>query len=203
MAILSSSKPSSKATQQFVPIREIRDNIVILKDGALRAIVLASAVNFALKSADEQASIILQFQNFLNSLNFSMQICIQSRKLDIRPYIAILEKREREQTIDLMKIQTREYIEFIKSFTESTNIMTKTFFVVIPYTPTILGGKKGTDEEVFQENVSQLAQRVEVVEGGLTRCGIRIVELGTEELIELYYKAFNPGELEKPIHQEK
>jgi hypothetical protein len=81
--------------------------------------------------------------------------------------------------------------------------MTKSFFVVIPYTPAIIGGKRGTDQEVFEENVSQLAQRVEVVEGGLTRCGIRIVELGTEELIELYYKSFNPGELEKPIHQEK
>lgn len=203
MALLSTSKrPSSKATQDFVPIQEIRNNIVVLKDGGLRAIVLASAINFALKSADEQASIILQFQNFLNSLNFSAQICIQSRKLDIRPYLAVLEERERAQTIDLMKIQTREYIEFIKNFTENTNIMTKSFFVVIPYTPTILGGKKATEQETFEENVSQLAQRVEVVEGGLTRCGIRIVELGTEELIELYYKSFNPGELEKPVHQQ-
>lgn len=198
MALLSPSKPGSKATQDFVPIREIRENIVILKDGSLRAIVLASAINFALKSTDEQASIILQFQSFLNSLNFSLQICIQSRKLDIRPYLALLEERERAQTIDLMKVQTREYIQFIKSFTEVTNIMTKSFFVVIPYTPTIIG-KKGTDQEIFEENVSQLAQRAEVVEGGLTRCGIRVVELGTEELTELYYKSFNPGVLDKPV----
>lgn len=202
MALLSTSKqPSSKATQEFVPIKNIRDNIVILKDNSLRAIVLASAVNFALKSADEQSSIILQFQNFLNSLNFSVQICIQSRKLDIRPYIAILEERERAQTIDLMKIQTREYIDFIKNFTEATNIMTKSFFVVIPYTPNMIGNKKASQEETFQENVSQLSQRVEVVEGGLTRCGIRIVELGTEELIELYYKSFNPGVLERAVKQ--
>jgi type IV secretory pathway VirB4 component len=200
MALLNTSAPKSQATQDFVPIKEIRDNIVILKDGSLRAIVLASAVNFALKSTDEQASIILQFQNFLNSLNFSIQISIQSRKLDIRPYLAILEEREKAQTIELMKIQTREYIEFVKNFTETTNIMTKSFFVVIPYTPAIIASKRGNGEENFQENASQLAQRVEVVEGGLTRCGIRIVELGTEELIELYYKSFNPGVLEKPIH---
>jgi hypothetical protein len=193
-------KVDAKATQDFVPIKEIRNNVAILKDGSLRAIVLASSINFALKSADEQTSILLQFQNFLNSLNFSIQICIQSRRLDIRPYLATLEERERVQTIDLMKIQTREYIEFIKNFTDSVNIMTKNFFVVIPYTPAVLGGSKTVDDKTFEENMTQLAQRIEVVEGGLTRCGIRVVELATEELIELFYKAFNPGEIEKPAH---
>jgi hypothetical protein len=193
----------SKATQEFVPIQEIRNNVAILKDGSLRAIVLASSINFALKSADEQTSILLQFQNFLNSLNFSVQICIQSRRLDIRPYLATLEERERVQTIDLMKIQTREYIEFIRTFTDTVNIMTKNFFVVVPYTPAVLGGKKTIDDITFEENMTQLAQRVEVVEGGLTRCGIRVVELATEELIELFYKAFNPGEIEKPAVGQK
>lgn len=200
MVSILSTKVQAKATQDFVPIKEIRNNVAILKDGSLRAIVLASSINFALKSADEQTSILLQFQNFLNSLNFSIQICIQSRRLDIRPYLATLEERERVQTIDLMKIQTREYIEFIKSFTDSVNIMTKNFFVVIPYTPATLGGEKTVDDRTFEENMTQLSQRVEVVEGGLTRCGIRVVELATEELIELFYKAFNPGEIEKPAH---
>jgi hypothetical protein len=204
MALTGSSKPSSKASQEFVPIKEIRDNIVILKDGSMRAIVLASSINFALKSADEQTSIILQFQNFLNSLNFSIQICVQSRRLDIRPYLAMLEERERVQTIDLMKIQTREYIDFIKNFTETVNIMTKSFFIVVPYTPVILDAKRlGKNANSFEENVSQLTQRVEVVESGLTRCGVRVVELGTEELIELYYKSFNPGVLDKAIHPVK
>lgn len=212
----------AKATQSFVPIKEVRDGVLLLKDGSMRAVLLASSLNFALKSADEQQSIIFQFQNFLNSLNFSVQIFVQSRRLDIRPYIALLEQRQKEQTSDLMKMQTREYIEFIKSFTDSTNIMTKSFFIVIPYSPSVLGGKgnnpisnvssmiginkKDKKEQAaeatssFEEHRSQLLQRMDVVEQGLVRCGIRVVELGTEELIELFYKIFNPGDIDKPIH---
>ncbi len=204
-------------TQQFVPIKEVRDGIIILKDGSMRAVLLASSLNFALKSSDEQQAIIFQFQNFLNSLNFSLQISVQSRRLDIRPYIALLEGRYKEQATDLMRLQTREYIEFIKTFTEQTNIMTKNFFLIIPYTPPIIGGgsnsvassffsKKSKAEESadktanFEEHRSQLVQRLEVVQQGLVRCGIRIVQLGTEELVEVFYKIFNPGDIEKPIH---
>ncbi|MEI6490820.1 MAG: hypothetical protein WCO16_03600 [bacterium] len=203
-------------TQSFVPIKEVRDGVLILKDGSMRAVLLASSLNFALKSADEQQAITFQFQNFLNSLNFSVQISVQSRRLDIRPYIALLETRYKDQSTDLMRLQTREYIEFIKSFTEQTNIMTKNFFIVIPYTPPILGGKsslassffskKSKAEESadktanFEEHRSQLIQRLEVVQQGLVRCGIRVVQLGTEELVEVFYKIFNPGDVDKPIH---
>ena len=207
---------ASKTTQEFVPIQEIRDGVIILKSGGMRSIVLASSLNFALKSQDEQASILLQFQNFLNSLDFSVQIVVQSKKLDIRPYIALLEDRYKEQVSELMKIQVREYIEFVKAFVENTNIMSKSFFVVVPYDPIpqgisnnpltrILPGKnhgkdqKETAELQFRENRSQLEQRIAVVEQGLVRCGIRTAELGTEEVVELYYKLFNPGETEKPI----
>lgn len=202
-----------KTTQEFVPIQEIRDGIVILKNGSMRSIILASSLNFALKSADEQNAIILQFQNFLNSLDFSIQIFVQSKRLDIRPYIALLEERYKEQVTELMKIQTREYIEFIKTFVDNSNIMTKGFFIVIPYSPSIIsaGGNPITsilgknkknpvlENEQFEEHRSQLEQRVGVVEQGLVRCGIRVIELGTEEVVELYYKIFNPGETEKPI----
>lgn len=205
---------SAKATQDFVPIKEIRDGVVILKDGSMRSILLASSLNFALKSADEQQAILMQFQDFLNSLDFSVQIFIESRRLDIRPYMAFLEQRYKEQTIDLMKLQTREYIEFIKNFTESVSIMTKSFFIVIPYMPPVLGGegfnilnrnKKTTAAKAldataqFEENRSQLDQRISVAEQGLVRCGIRVIKLGSEEMVELYYKLFNPGETEKPI----
>ncbi|MDP1625375.1 MAG: hypothetical protein Q8L64_06485 [bacterium] len=205
---------NAKTTQEFVPIKEIRQGVVILKDNSLRSIVMASSLNFALKSAEEQQSIIYQFQNFLNSLDFSVQIFIQSRKLDIRPYIALLEGRLKEQVSDIMKMQTREYIEFIKKFTENSNIMTKTFFVVVPYSPavittggisSVLGKKKtqaqGAEDRLaqFEEHRSQLEQRVGVVAQGLVRCGVRSVELGTEEIVELFYKIFNPGDTEKPI----
>lgn len=204
-----------KATQDFVPIQEVRDGTVVLRDGGLRAIVLASSLNFALKSEDEQIALISQFQNFLNSLEFTVQIFIQSRRLDIRPYIAVLEEQERDQVNDLLKLQTREYISFIRNFTENSAIMTKSFFIIVPYAGTIMqagrgivgglfggaqqksAGEKAADD--FEEVQTQLEQRIEVVEQGLSRIGIRIVRLGTEEAIELLYKIFNPGELEKPI----
>lgn len=206
---------SNQATQDIVPIREVRNGILVLKDGSMRALLMTSSVNFALKSADEQDSIIFQFQQFLNSLNFSVQIFIQSRRLDIRPYIATLEVREKEQINDLMRIQTKEYIEFIKAFTERTNIMTKTFYIVVPYTPaTISMGsnktkgmftkqsketKEAGKKEDFEENSTQLEQRIAVVQQGITRAGVRAVQLGTEEAIEVFYRLFNPGDVEKPI----
>lgn len=211
---------SAKATQDFVPIKEVRDGIIVLKDNTLRAIVLASSLNFSLKSDDERQAILVQFQDFLNSLDFSVQIVIQSRRLDIRPYIALLEQQLKKQQNDLMKIQTQEYIDFIKNFTDNTNIMTKHFFIVIPYAPAPLQAKSGAsklsgitnilpkkknekesiaEEEKINEYRTQLEQRISIVEEGLVRCGIRVVELGTEEVIELFYKLFNPGEAEKPI----
>ena len=213
----SSARVSSHSTQEFVPISEVRDGVIVLKDGGLRAILLASSINFALKSEDEQTAFIVQFQNFLNSLDFSCQIFVQSRMLDIRPYIATLEIAYKKQLDDLMRIQIREYIEFIKSFTEAANIMTKNFFVVVPYAPTALssiGGSSGIRSKLpfgkgapdaaetnrtFEEKVTQLERRIGIVQQGLVRCGVRTVQLGTEEAIELFYKLFNPGEEGKPM----
>src|SRR5579872_5492184 len=134
----------AQATQEFVPIKEVRDGIVILKDGSLRALLMASSINLALKSQDEQAAIIAQFQNFLNSLEFSVQFFVESRDLDIRPYIALLEERLAAELDDLMKIQIREYIAFIKDFTERANIMSKNFFIVVPYDPPFIGKGVGS-----------------------------------------------------------
>lgn len=201
-----------KPTQDFVPIKEVREGVVILKDGGLRAVLLATSVNLSLKSADEQMAIIMQFQNFLNSLEFSTQIVVQSRRRDMRPYLATLEERMKQQIEPLLKIQTKEYIEFIREFTDQTNIMEKNFFVVVPYTPTTLGpnkkassllpsfGKKSKTTEAedntmkFEEERSQLEQRIAVISQGLSRIGVRTAQLGTEEVIELFYKIFNPGE---------
>ena len=205
--------PASSPTQLFVPIKEIKDGVIILPSGELRAILIASSVNLSLKSQDEQQAILLQFQNYLNSLDFETQIVVQSRRLDIRPYINLLENRSKNVIGDLLKTQIKEYIEFIKTFTESTNIMTKSFFVVIPYlAPLTKSGsplelfknKSGNMKSVediafFEENRSQLEQRVSTVEQGLMRVGVRSARLGTEEIIELFYKLFNPGDTEKPI----
>ncbi|OGC86700.1 hypothetical protein A3D70_02145 [Candidatus Adlerbacteria bacterium RIFCSPHIGHO2_02_FULL_54_18] len=213
------TKVKSQSTQDFVPIKEVRDGTILLKDGSLRSLLMASSINLALKSQDEQQAIIAQFQNFLNSLEFTVQFFIESRELDIRPYIALLEERLTKELDDLLKIQIREYIVFIRDFTERAHIMTKNFFIVVPYDPALINRSKGvmgalssllpsragggtsgplTDEQ-FEQYRTQLEQRIAVIEQGLVRTGVRTVKLGTEEVIELFYKLFNPGELEKPL----
>jgi len=209
---------SARATQEFVPIKEVRDGVIVLKDGGLRAIVLASSVNLSLKSDDEQKATILQFQSFLNTLDFYIQISVESRRLDIRPYLLLLENRIKVQNEPLLKLQTKEYMEFIRNFTDSVSIMTKNFFIVIPYTQESLRADTGifrglfsrkSDKEVkalekidFEEKRSQLEQRVTVIQQGLARCGIKSAQLGTEEVVEAFYKVFNPGELEGKIKLE-
>lgn len=211
----------AKATQEFVPIQEVRDGIVVLKDGGLRAIVLANSINLSLKSTDEQKATIFQFQNFLNTLDFPVQMSVQSRKLDIRPYLLLLENRMKVQNEPLIKLQTKEYMEFIKNFTETVSIMTKSFFIVVPYTQKNVGGESSggffknlfsrkdekeqrqEEQHDFEEKRSQLEQRVSVIQQGLSRCGIKTVQLGTEEVVEVYYKVFNPGEKEGKIDLEK
>ncbi len=210
---------NAKTTQEFVPIKEVRDGIIVLKDGGLRAIILANSVNLSLKSDDEQQATIMQFQNFLNTLDFSIQLSIQSRRLDIRPYLLTLENRIKVINEPLLKLQTKEYIEFIRQFTDTVSIMTKNFFVIVPYTETILKTDSGIFKRLFsrgqnseqsakekldfEEKRSQLEQRVGVIEQGLARCGIKSVQLGTEEVVEVFYKVFNPGELEGKINLEE
>ncbi|MDO8407919.1 MAG: hypothetical protein Q7S95_01635 [bacterium] len=196
-------------TQAFVPVKEIRNGVIILKEGGYRGILMCSSINFALKAVDEQRAITEGFQNFLNTLDFSIQIVMNSRKMDLRPYIALLEEKAPLQKTELLRIQLREYIEFIRSFAEQTNIMTKSFYVIVPYTPQTLVAKAASflgrgrtaaaSETHFEEDRLQLEQRLSLVGAGLSGTGVRVAPLGTEEVIELLYRAFNPGELENPI----
>jgi type IV secretory pathway VirB4 component len=194
------------STQNFVPVRDIKDNVVVLKNGQLCMILLASSINFALKSSDEQRAILGQFQSFLNTIDFSIQFYIQSRRLNIDPYLAQLQEREVQQDNDLMRIQLREYMEFIRTFTREVDVMSKNFFIVIPYNPiptdlatnlsAVLGkgNRELLDDSKFQEYRLQLEQRASLVEQGLTRIGVRTIPLQNEELVELYYHIFNPGD---------
>ncbi len=196
---------TTNATQDFVPIRDVRDDVVILKNGQMCKILLASSINFALKSRDEQQAILFQFQNFLNTLDFSLQIYVQSRRLNIEPYIATLKALEPIQYNDLMKVQLREYIEFIRTFTTEVDVMSKNFFVVVPYTPpkldfkksftSILSQGKVIETNTFEEQRLQLEQRQSVVEQGLNRIGVRTIPLKDDELVELFYHIYNPGDI--------
>lgn len=210
----------AEATQDFVPIEGVRDGIITLKGGEMRAVLMTSSINLALKSEDEQQAIIMQFQNLLNSLEFPIQVFIQSRRLNIKPYLTTLEKRSTEVKEDLLKIQIKEYIDFIDKFTSQTNIMTKHFFIVVPYYPSGIsragasggltsffpfgGDKKNPtvtqqENQLFDQGRIQLDERVSTVTQGLARFGVRAARLSTEEVIELFYKIFNPGEEEHPI----
>lgn len=209
-------KKQARASYDVVPIEEIRDGVVILSNGSLRAVLMASSLNFALKSSEEQDAIILQYQNFLNSLDFSLQICVESRKLNIEPYLDTLRDRVKVETNELLRIQISEYITFVKEFVETANIVAKTFYIVVPFTPVSINlqktgitgifdslfGKRKEGEALikpaeFEEYKTQLWQRVDTVIQGLVRTGVRAVPLNTEELIELYFTLFNPEEAGK------
>lgn len=195
------------STQQFVPIRDVKNGVLLLNNGQMCAVLLASSINFALKSLEEQQAILRQFQNFLNTIDFSLQIHVESRRLNIQPYLQLLEGQKDKQFNDLMRIQLEEYIQFVKTFTKEVDIMSKNFFVVVPYTPAPVDVKQGfvnmfgrdtsnlPGDSEFSEHRQQLFQRVTVVEQGLNRVGVKTARLEDEALVELFYHLYNPDEV--------
>lgn len=198
-----------ETTQDFLEMKQIRDGVVILKNNMIRGVLMVSSTNFALKSTEEQNSIIYQFQNFLNSLDFSCQIICQSRKLNITGYIDKLKEMEKRQTNELLKLQTSEYWKFINKLIESQDILIKKFFVVVPYssietTGLMIPGKRDVEltEDVFHRSKDQLLQRMEFIALGLRRCGLRSVPLTTVELIELFWSLHHIKEAEAGYYPE-
>jgi hypothetical protein len=181
-----------------------------MDDGRIKVLLSVSSLNLSLKSEEEQSAVIAQFQGFLNTLDFPVQIHAQSRRVDMRPYLDNLEKRQEDITDDLLKNQLKEYRNFIKTFSEKTNIMSKRFFIVIDYDHgesvngpqksssmlDMFTGKKREDNFTsveIEEWKTQLEQRISIVAGGLSSIGLQVNLLSTEELIELYYKIYNPA----------
>ena len=200
-------KKSKASTQTHLPIREIKQDVVVLKDGTLRKVLMVSSLNFALKSEDEQNAIISSYVSFLNGLDHPIQIVVQSRQYDIQPYIDRLKKQEEEQTNELLRTQIADYRSFVKELVDIGDIMTKNFYVVVPYDPTGKD-KKGffarlketlkpsfsvkLKEKQFKERKEKLEKRVRQVKSGLTSLGVEAAELDTQALIELYYSSYNP-----------
>jgi|SRR3989338_3978370 len=209
------------STQQFVAAQDIKDGTVVLKNKGLRAILMCSSVNFDLKSQEEKDAIIYRYQAFLNSLDFPVQISLNSRRLNIEPYLELLRGKLAEQSNELLRIQTAEYIDFVQSLVKLTNVMTKNFYVTIPFSPVetksagafekFMEAVSGTRperetkkkseelEEKFQDYRVQLLQRVDHVVMGLRGVEVRAVMLGTEEVTELLYLLYNPAESEKGV----
>ncbi len=199
---------AAKSAQDFIPIKQVREGVVILKNKGLRGILMVSSINIALKSKEEQEAILYQFQSFLNSLDFPCQIVIQSRKTNITGYIEKIKKLEEEQENELLKQQTTGYREFLEDFVNKESIYSKSFFVVVPYAiPGIAKkktpkGKTGVDDDNFTRGREQLYQRMEFVALGLRRCGLHCAPLTTVEIIELFWSLFHPKSAESGYYPE-
>lgn len=197
----------SNSTQQYLDISEFRDDTVIMRDGTLRAVLLVASINFALKSEDEQNAIISAYVGFLNNLDFPLQIVIQSRELNIDNYLALLKQKEKEQTNELLKMQTSEYLQYVKELISLGKIMNKKFYAVVSYNP-LSDKQKGffsklleslkpvslikMKEEKFLKRKSELDRRTGNIIGGLASMGVNAVQLDTQSLIELFYNTYNP-----------
>jgi len=209
MAILS--------TQQFLEIDQVKEGVIILKNKALRGIMMVNSINFALMSEDEQNAIIGQYQSFLNSLDFPLQIIIQSRRLNITSYLDKLKDLENRQNNDLLRTQIIEYRNFINEIVAGGSIMNKTFYVVVPFQTILIPGvsaskdknKKGSRvktaelaQEQFDQGRSQLLQRMEFVALGLRRCGLQCVPLNSLELAEFFWSTHHLEESERGYYPE-
>lgn len=208
-------KKESLPTQEFIGIKSIANEVITLNSGALRKILLVSGINFSLKSEEEQGLITYAFQGFLNSLDFSIQMFIHSRKLNIEEYLEKLESRESQEENSLLKNQILEYREFIRSLVAQNAIMQKTFFIVVPYDPLNLPGAglavtdkilewfkskpelSQTKTENTDEALEQLEQRTDRIIQGVNQIGLRAIALNDDELIELFYNLYNPATTEK------
>lgn len=198
------------SAQKYLEIAEIKDGIVIMKNGSMKAILMVSSINFALKSIDEQDAIIYHYQSFLNSLDFSVQIVINSRQLNLDNYLQVLKDQEKKQMNELLRMQTSSYIEYIQGLVKMANIVSKTFYIVVPFSVSeakggalsVLKGsgssaKLMSSRATFEKYKDQLFQRVDHVIENLSGTGLRMTMLNTQELIELYYNLYNPEISEK------
>ncbi|HEY6737079.1 MAG TPA: hypothetical protein VI322_05175 [Candidatus Saccharimonadia bacterium] len=197
-----------KSTQQTLLISEIKDGVVVLRDGSIRGVILGSAINFELMSTQEQEGIEYAYQGFLNSLHFPIQIVVKSQQIDLSAYIEKLETRRSEQPNELLGALMDDYIANIKALVQEVNIMDKQIYVVVPYFPPLVEQKQNlvtnlknasamppeitVGEEQFRQYKQELSERMALVTSGMTQMGVRAIALGTQELVDLYYTWYNP-----------
>src|SRR3989338_6126261 len=204
----SKNQSSMRPSREFVAIQKIENGVVFLKNGWMRRILIVGGLNFDLKSEGEQGTILSSFQEFLNTLDFSVQFFIHSRKVNVERYLEKMRVFYAAEKNELLKIQIDEYISFIESFVSQNDIVSKSFFVVVPYEPMhiisraggflsfLKTGQKSTKEngggESMQEDIRQLNHRVDRVSSGFGQIGLRAAPLEDDELVELFYNLYNP-----------
>ena len=211
-APVSPNRDVPTSTQSTLLISELRDNVVIMKDGSFRAVVACKSINFDLMSDVEREGVEYSYQNFLNSLKFTTQILVRSQRVDIGPYIERLSEIRRNNDNMLLGVLMDDYINFIDILSQEANIMDKSFFVVIPYYTSVDAEKvlqqtknffksfsrtkapevTKIDRATYEKALAELTNRVDAVMSGLFQIGINSVRLNTRELAELYYNFNNP-----------
>jgi hypothetical protein len=203
---LAKSKPGPQ-TQQYLDIAEITNDMVIMKDGTVRGVHLVSSINFALKSQEEQEATIQGYMTFLNSLEFPIQIVIQSRKMNIDDYMNELAEQQRKTKNDLLRSQIADYRNFVQELVVLGEIMQKRFYLVVPYDP-VTNKRKGfftrmgeaispaaaakLNDKQMNDRIEQLSRRMDIALGQLSSMGLSAMRLDTQALIELYYTVYNP-----------
>jgi hypothetical protein len=203
------------STQANMYIAALRNNVVVLKDGGMRAVIEVNSVNFGLKSEDEQVGLVNSYVSFLNSIKYPLQIVIQSRKFNVSDYVATLQEEMKKQSNDLLRKQIKEYSEFIVDLVEMNDIMYKRFYVIVPHTEGDHFEVKGIfdrfgevfmpaakitlSQEIFLKKHRDLMLRVNNVMSGLEGMGLKCKLLSTNELVSLYYNVYNPqDDADKP-----
>ncbi len=205
------NKPPAVSTQQYLDIAEIRDDLVILRDGTIRSVLLVSSINFALKSIDEQNAIVQAYMQFLNALEFPIQVLIQSRRMNIDSYMNQITESEKTLNNDLLKRQIKDYRDFVLQLVKLGDIMQKRFYVIVPYSPLDKSGggtQRGffqrlgdvlsptiagkLSEDKFQKMKFDIGLRINQIVGGLSSMSLNAIQLDTQSLIELYYTVYNP-----------
>ncbi|KKP90278.1 MAG: hypothetical protein UR94_C0028G0008 [Parcubacteria group bacterium GW2011_GWA2_36_10] len=205
------NKPQN-STQKYLDIAAIQQDTVILNDGTVRAVLLVSSINFDLKSEDEQQAIISAYVGFLNTLSYPLQVVIQSRPLNIDEYLERLKAQEKEHTNELLRMQIADYRQFITELLTLEKIMSKKFFVIVPYSE-VGNTKKSFTKRIgaifstakivklsrkkFEEVSKELDQNCNAIQAGLQSLGLNAQRLDTQTLIELYYNSYNPDLFQK------
>ncbi len=194
-------------TQRFLDISEIREDVVVLKDGTLRSVIMVSSINFALKSQEEQQAMIQSYMQFLNSIEYPLQVVVQSRKMNIDAYLDAMKEQEKQIDNELLKSQIRDYASFVNELVELGEIMQKRFYIIVPYDPVTdkrrgFWSKLGSalspaslvklSEKEFRRRKHDLLQRTSLIQTGLSGIGLQGAVLDTQSLIELYYTTYNP-----------
>lgn len=200
------------STQSTLLISELRDGVVIMKDGSFRAVIACQSINFDLMSEQEREGVEYSYQNFLNSLSFTIQMLIRSQRVDLNPYIERLIKLRRNNDNMLLGVLMDDYINFIDALSQEANIMDKAFFIIVPYYTSAdaeklventknffktFGKNKAPtvtriNRDDYNKALDELNKRVDSVTAGLFQVGIHSARLNTRELSELYYNFNNP-----------